>query len=164
MSRNFLNILQSHYPERLGRAYVINIPFLLNAFFKFIMPLVDPVTRDKVRFNPKVVQDGLIDNDKLLNVHGWGGGVDFEFKHEVYWKSMIGACNARREEQMKRWRELGGKIGEEEWSIKGGSTGSLPEAATTTKPEAVTTTTTESSVAEKLDVPATKLTVEPVQA
>ncbi|KAG8772067.1 hypothetical protein FRC16_005745 [Serendipita sp. 398] len=131
MSRNFLSILQSHYPERLGRAMVINVPFLLNAFFKFIMPLVDPITRDKVRFNPKVVQDGLIDNDKLLNVHGWGGGVDFEFKHEIYWKTMIEACKTRREEQMQRWKDLGGKIGEDEWLIKGGPTSSSLETTAT---------------------------------
>ncbi|CAG7849097.1 CRAL-TRIO domain-containing protein C23B6.04c [Serendipita indica DSM 11827] len=119
-SRNFLSILQNHYPERLGRAYIINIPFLLNAFFKVIMPLVDPVTRDKVRFNPKVIDEGLIDKEILLNAQGWGGNADFEYEHDKYWPALIEICKKRREEQMARWHELGGKIGADEWILKGG--------------------------------------------
>lgn len=37
-----LNILQNHYPERLGLALIINVPMLVNLFFKAIMPFVDP--------------------------------------------------------------------------------------------------------------------------
>ena len=48
-ARHFLNIVQNHYVERLGRAIVVNLPFLLNFFFKAISPFLDPVTRDKVR-------------------------------------------------------------------------------------------------------------------
>jgi hypothetical protein len=125
-----LSILQTHYPERLGRAYIINIPFLLNAFFKLIMPLVDPVTRDKVRFNPKVVDDGLVDADKMMGVGGWGGSVEFEYDHEKYWPTLIDICKARREEQMARWKELGGRVGLDEWSIKGGPTIHQPEVVT----------------------------------
>jgi hypothetical protein len=117
--------LQTHYPERLGRAYIINIPFLLNAFFKVIMPLVDPVTKDKVRFNPKVVTEGLVDADMLMNASGWGGAVDFEYNHDKYWPALMELCKKTRDEQMARWRELGGKVGIDEWSIKGGS---LPTA------------------------------------
>ncbi|PVF97228.1 CRAL/TRIO domain-containing protein [Serendipita vermifera] len=120
MSRNVLHILQTHYPERLGRAYIINIPFLLNAFFKIIMPLVDPVTREKVKFNPKVVAEGLVDADMLMNASGWGGAVDFEYNHEKYWPALMDLCKKRKEEQMDRWRKLGAKVGIDEWAIKGG--------------------------------------------
>lgn len=133
MSRNVLNILQTHYPERLGRAYIINIPWLLNAFFKVIMPLVDPVTRDKVRFNPKVVEEGLVDADKLMSAGGWGGSVEFEYVHEKYWPAFIELCKTTREEQMARWRALGGHIGIDEWSIKGGVTPKEPEAEVATQ-------------------------------
>ena len=126
-----LSILQTHYPERLGRAYIINIPFLLNAFFKLIMPLVDPITRDKVRFNPQVVEEGLVDTDQLMGVNGWGGSVQFEYSHEKYWPTLIELCNTRREEQMARWRALGARVGLDEWSIKGGS--ATPQTEVTTQ-------------------------------
>ena len=44
-----LSILQHHYVETLGRALVVNLPPLLNFFYKGISPFLDPVTRDKVR-------------------------------------------------------------------------------------------------------------------
>ena len=102
------------------------------------MPLVDPVTREKVRFNPKVVEDGLIDKDMLLNAQGWGGNVDFEYEHDKYWPALVAMSKQRREEQMSKWRELGGKIGADEWILKGGpvdshpETGDLSHEATTT--------------------------------
>lgn len=43
-----LNILQRHYVETLGRAIVVNLPILLNFFYKGISPFLDPVTRGKV--------------------------------------------------------------------------------------------------------------------
>lgn len=45
-----LTILQQHYVETLGRAIVVNLPPLLNFFYKGISPFLDPVTRDKVSF------------------------------------------------------------------------------------------------------------------
>lgn len=56
-ARHFLSIVQNHYVETLGRAIVVNLPFLLTFFYKAISPFLDPVTRDKVR---------------SLNVLGWG--------------------------------------------------------------------------------------------
>lgn len=49
IARRVLNILQQHYVETLGRACVVNLPFILNFFYKGISPFLDPVTRDKVR-------------------------------------------------------------------------------------------------------------------
>lgn len=43
-----LHILQDHYVETLGRALVVNLPMILNFFYKGISPFLDPVTRDKV--------------------------------------------------------------------------------------------------------------------
>ncbi|KAI9788427.1 MAG: hypothetical protein M1833_003008, partial [Piccolia ochrophora] len=49
--KQVLNILQTHYPERLGRALVINLPWFINGFFKLITPFIDPMTREKLKFN-----------------------------------------------------------------------------------------------------------------
>ena len=54
-ARTVLSILQNHYPERLGLAIIINIPFLVNAFFKLITPFIDPITRAKMKFNSSVL-------------------------------------------------------------------------------------------------------------
>ena len=46
-ARKVLHILQSHYPERLGRAIVLNLPFLLEWFYRGIRPFLDPITSEK---------------------------------------------------------------------------------------------------------------------
>lgn len=99
---------------------MINIPFLMNALLKIIWPFVDPVTREKVKFNPKVVDEGFIAPEMLMNAHGWPGAQEFVWDHEKYWPNLLEVCNKRREEQMDRWRTLGGKVGISEWDIKGG--------------------------------------------
>jgi len=48
VARKVLIILQQHYVETLGRAIVVNLPYLLAFFYKGISPFLDPVTRDKV--------------------------------------------------------------------------------------------------------------------
>ncbi|KAG8751243.1 hypothetical protein FRC12_012528 [Ceratobasidium sp. 428] len=57
-ARTMLNILQNHYPERLGLALIINVPMLVNLFFKAIMPFVDPSETDDTIFSQALT--GLI--------------------------------------------------------------------------------------------------------
>ncbi|TRM64418.1 CRAL-TRIO domain-containing protein [Schizophyllum amplum] len=116
-SMTVLSILQEHYPERLGRALVIRIPFLVSAFLKMIMPFVDPVTRDKIRLNPSPVKEGLFAAEEIMT-DAWGGKADFEWKHEEYWPALNNMCDARRERWLKAWRELGGRVGVKEWDYK----------------------------------------------
>ena len=127
--QQMLHILQSHYPERLGLALIINVPFLLNAFYKMITPFIDPVTRDKMRFNPRAVEDGLFARPALWRE--FGGAVDFAYDHAVYWPAFVRLAAERRASMLERWRELGAKVGLREWDIKGGRTETkeAPEAA-----------------------------------
>ena len=120
-----MHILQTHYPERLGRALIINVPFLLNAFYKLITPLIDPVTRDKMRFNPKVVQDGLFTADNVWKE--FGGDIEFKYDHKTYWPNFIQMCSDRRKQQMEKWRQLGGTVGLKEWDIKQGDFADIDE-------------------------------------
>lgn len=83
-----LTILQQHYVETLGRAIVTNLPMLLNFFYKGISPFLDPVTRDKMRFNPDLLD--LIPKSQLDS--DFGGDFDFEFDHEAYWKQIVDFC------------------------------------------------------------------------
>ncbi|KAG2107058.1 CRAL TRIO domain-containing protein [Suillus discolor] len=66
-----LTILQQHYVETLG-----------------ISPFLDPVTRDKMRFNPDLLE--LIPKSQLDSE--FGGDFDFEFDHETYWKEIVDFC------------------------------------------------------------------------
>ncbi|GBE88286.1 CRAL/TRIO domain-containing protein [Sparassis latifolia] len=111
-----LNILQDHYPERLGRALITNVPFLLNAFFKIITPFVDPVTRPKMRFNPQCVSEGLFEAPQLLRE--WGGDCVFEYEHEQYWPVLVQLCAERRAKMREGWRARGATVGVREWDIK----------------------------------------------
>ena len=116
-ARTVLNILQEHYPERLGLALVINVPFLVNAFFRLIMPFVDPVTREKVKFNPDIVKEGLFAKDMVMS-QWWGGDKNFEYVHEKYWKELVGMCDERTRRWRTKWEELGAKVGISEWEYK----------------------------------------------
>ncbi|CAL1716866.1 unnamed protein product [Somion occarium] len=115
-SRTVLNILQTHYPEHLGRAIIINVPFLINAFFKLITPFVDPVTRVKMRFNPQVVQEGIFAPNAVWKE--FGGDVDFVYEHEKYWPALNKMCTERKQRHMERWRQLGGTVGLKEWDTR----------------------------------------------
>ncbi|KZV67482.1 CRAL/TRIO domain-containing protein [Peniophora sp. CONT] len=84
-----LVILQQHYCERLGRAIVTNLPMILKFFYSGIQPFLDPVTRDKMRFNPdlfELVPKSQLDADL-------GGDYNFEYDFESYWSQMVEHCN-----------------------------------------------------------------------
>lgn len=143
VARSVLNIIQSHYPERLGLGLIINVctysiaslsavcidlniclinrslqvPMLVNMFFKVIMPFVDPVTRNKVKFNPRIIEDGIFDKDQVMS-EWWGGDREFQYEHSQYWSSLVNMTSERRKMQTQRWRELGGKVGISEWEMK----------------------------------------------
>ncbi|KAI6042522.1 CRAL TRIO domain-containing protein [Pisolithus marmoratus] len=140
-SRTVLNIVQSHYPERLGASLITHFPWLLHAFFRLIMPLIDPVTRSKIIFNPVKNDQGLWrsadardkgesndpnePNAKLLEldqlIHdGWGGTQMFTYDHATYWPVLVKMCNTRREDMTRMWRKLGGVVGIKEWDVKVG--------------------------------------------
>jgi len=117
-AKTVLNILQTHYPERLGASLILNVPFLVQALFKMISPFIDPVTRNKMKFDPKPVEDGLFAADELFKDGGWGGSREFVWDHEKYWGQLVRMCAEIRARQMARWRELGARVGCDEWDYK----------------------------------------------
>ena len=66
------------------------------------MPFVDPITRNKVKFNPHVFDDGFFEKDQVMHVSGWEGGRQFEWDHAQYWPALVEMCDKRREKMMKR--------------------------------------------------------------
>ncbi|KAJ9496625.1 Phosphatidylinositol transfer protein (PITP) [Exophiala xenobiotica] len=125
-----LNILQNHYPERLGRALVTNVPFYIWGFFKLITPFIDPLTRDKIKFNEDM---GLhVPREQLLKESG--GFVEFEYDHEEYWPALNDLCEMKRAARQARWEKGGKRIGEYESYLRGGEEKSLAEREQETAP------------------------------
>ncbi|WWC92632.1 uncharacterized protein L201_007591 [Kwoniella dendrophila CBS 6074] len=89
IARQVLSILQNHYVERLGRGLVVNMPWWINAFFTGITPFLDPITKDKIRFNPKLTE--LVPASQLDSE--FGGSYVFEFDHKPYWKTVTEFCH-----------------------------------------------------------------------
>ena len=94
----------------------MNVPFLINAFFKLITPFIDPLTRPKLRFNPDCLAEGLFAPEQLLSE--WKGSANFVYEHDTYWGPLVRLCAERRERLWEQWRAHGAKIGVREWDVK----------------------------------------------
>jgi hypothetical protein len=84
-----------------------------------INPFIDPVSREKMKFNPKLVEDKIFTADMLI-AEAWGGERNFQYEHEKYWPALVKMCDARRQAWMAAWRAMGGTIGLKEWDYKAG--------------------------------------------
>lgn len=84
-SRKVLSILQNHYVERLGSALCIRPPWWMNAFYTAIQPFVDPVTKQKVKWNTDLKE--FVPPSHLLKEYG--GEYDFEFDKEITWSDIL---------------------------------------------------------------------------
>ncbi|KAF5027394.1 hypothetical protein F66182_471 [Fusarium sp. NRRL 66182] len=118
MAREVLQILQNHYPERLGKALIINVPWIVWGFFKIITPFIDPVTREKLKFNEDMKQ--YVPPEQLWSLD-WGGDLDFEYDHATYWPALTELCRQKRENKLRRWEAAGKQIGESEDYLAGGT-------------------------------------------
>ncbi|KAK4414063.1 Sec14 cytosolic factor [Sesamum alatum] len=67
-------ILQDYYPERLGKMFVIHVPYVFMTLWKIIYPLIDENTRTKIIFveNKKLQATLLeeIDESQLPEIYG----------------------------------------------------------------------------------------------
>jgi hypothetical protein len=112
--REVLHILQTHYPERLGKALLTNIPWYASAFLKIIHPFIDPLTREKLVFSepfPNYVPKEQLEKD-------FGGDVDFEYVHEKYWPALTKLAAEKRAVYKRNFQLLGRKIGLSEADLR----------------------------------------------
>ncbi|KAF2486214.1 CRAL-TRIO domain-containing protein [Neohortaea acidophila] len=129
-ARAVLNILQNHNPERLGRALISQLPWYVSTFFKLISPFIDPVTREKMRFNEDLRD--YIPAENLWNHHE--GDLNFEYDHSVYWPALQKDVERRRAAATQRWEKAGKLIGEYEEYLRGGNHRSLQQELDAYKP------------------------------
>ncbi|KAK4988767.1 Phosphatidylinositol transfer protein (PITP) [Elasticomyces elasticus] len=114
--RQVLGILQGHYPERLGRALISELPWYVTTFFKFISPFIDPVTKEKMKFNEPLEKH--VPASQLWDQYG--GALNFEYDHATYWPALCEMCAQRRVAYQERWEKAGKRIGEHEAYLRGG--------------------------------------------
>lgn len=115
ISKLSLNVLQNHYPERLGKGILVNIPWFAWAFLKMMYPFLDPETRQKAIFDEpfeKYIEPSQL--DALYN-----GELEFHYKHEVYWPDLTAKVKKLKESQYSKFLKFGGIVGISEFDLKG---------------------------------------------
>ncbi|GLT46412.1 hypothetical protein SLA2020_201620 [Shorea laevis] len=69
-----LSILQDCYPERLGKLYIVHVPYIFMTAWKVIYPFIDSKTKKKIVFvenkNLKSTLLGDIDESELPDIYG----------------------------------------------------------------------------------------------
>lgn len=77
--RNFSEVTQNYYPERLGHTYIINAPWGFGAVWNVIKAWLDPVTRDKIHILGSGYQQELVAQIPAENLpRRYGGTCDCE--------------------------------------------------------------------------------------
>ncbi|KAH9553198.1 hypothetical protein CY35_09G105900 [Sphagnum magellanicum] len=79
-SRGFIagfDILQSHYPQRVEKLFMVNVPLIFNGLWKVVSPFIKDAVREKIVFvDNKKLQETLladIDADQLPSDYGGSG-------------------------------------------------------------------------------------------
>ncbi|CAN8229127.1 unnamed protein product [Cochlearia groenlandica] len=92
-TREIVYILQNHYPERLGVAFLYNPPRLFQAVYRAVKYFLDPRTAQKVKF----VYPKDKTSDELMTLHfdvenlpkEFGGKSTLEYDHEDFSRQML---------------------------------------------------------------------------
>ncbi|XP_022955736.1 patellin-4-like [Cucurbita moschata] len=72
--RAALSILQDYYPERLGKLYIVHVPYIFMTAWKMVYPFIDKKTKNKISFvedkklNSTLLDD--IDESQLPDAYG----------------------------------------------------------------------------------------------
>ncbi|KAH6576476.1 hypothetical protein BSLG_006500 [Batrachochytrium salamandrivorans] len=121
VTRRFLQTIGDHYPERLGKSFIINPTWYLSVLFRIIGPFMDPVTKSKIHMVDLKALMANPDSDKNSNdskkpaaegAGGWadvrnyiskdnllveyGGGYKFEWDFSQYWSALTAAGQAKQ--------------------------------------------------------------------
>lgn len=115
VGREVLHILQTHYPERLGKALLTNIPFLGRAFLKLIYPFIDPLTREKLVFDAEFIN--FVKGEQLDK--DFDGFVDFVYNQDIYFPALVEMTRERRNKYMERFYKFGAVVGLSEVDLRG---------------------------------------------
>ncbi|PVV01356.1 hypothetical protein BB560_002475 [Smittium megazygosporum] len=101
----FLEILQSHYPERLGKGVIVNPPSIFVLFYRMVSPFIDPVTKNKISFVDTKKQKPSSDAGSINSSATWlnmselfdldilessvSGRFNYKYNHRAYLDSVL---------------------------------------------------------------------------
>ncbi|KAG6520514.1 hypothetical protein ZIOFF_017570 [Zingiber officinale] len=92
-ARETAHILQSHYPERLGAAYLYNPPRIFETFWKIVKYFLDPKTFQKVKFvylkNEESVTLFTKNFEPEVLPEDYGGKSKTQYNYEEFSKLMM---------------------------------------------------------------------------
>ncbi|KDO29989.1 hypothetical protein SPRG_05178 [Saprolegnia parasitica CBS 223.65] len=73
--RRAMAFVSAHYPERSAQIFIVNVPTWFNVIWKGISPLVDPVTKEKIRIcKGKMVKEELLKSIDVAELPSDYGG------------------------------------------------------------------------------------------
>jgi hypothetical protein len=95
---------------------VFKVPWFVWGFYKLITPFIDPLTREKLRFN----EDLRLHVPPQQLMSSVGGDAEFEYDHAMYWPALLKLAEEKRVMWKDRWIAGGKHIGELEDYLRGG--------------------------------------------
>lgn len=97
-TKEVLNVILNHYPERLGSAYMMDAPYLFNALWNIVKPFLPAATQAKIQFVSSngtfgargTMSKELADkfDDDMLE-EAFGGLLSSSYDHEAYWAAEL---------------------------------------------------------------------------
>eukprot|EP00003_Mantamonas_plastica_P031760 TRINITY_DN837_c2_g2_i1.p2 TRINITY_DN837_c2_g2~~TRINITY_DN837_c2_g2_i1.p2 ORF type:complete len:141 (-),score=40.59 TRINITY_DN837_c2_g2_i1:232-654(-) len=100
-----LKVLSDYFPERLGKAYMVDSPRMFSAVWSIVNPLLNEKTRNKISFvsgdldaKREAFSDNFVDMSQLETQ--FGGDCTHEFDFETDWVQYI--------EEDEKWRHENG--------------------------------------------------------
>lgn len=93
-TRDIVNVLQNHYPERLAIVVLYNPPKMFQALFKVLSYFIDPKTYLKIKFvypNDKdsiEVMKSYFDTENLPSEFGGNPNLNLKYDHEEFSRLM----------------------------------------------------------------------------
>jgi hypothetical protein len=108
-----------------------SVPWVVWGFFKLITPFIDPLTKEKLKFNDDMRQH--VPPQQLWKE--FQGDLDFEYDHETYWPILNKLCDEKLAERKERWIQGGKNYGENEVYLRGGNAASVGKSTPLVAPE-----------------------------
>ena len=95
-----INILETHYPERLGKVQMFNLHWAAKGIINMALPFMDPVTKAKINYDVDDVGK-YVQKEQLIKEYG--GNIMFNYDHGEYWPALQQIVLEKRSE---RYRDI----------------------------------------------------------